>query len=72
MPSPAASLIVRDTLSKFAEHGDGIGGYCLNCRRLFNVSLAVLIFERGHDCSPRRHDIAAAVSWLRLLPYSIA
>jgi hypothetical protein len=25
---------VRDTLGKLADHGDGIGGYCLACRRL--------------------------------------
>jgi hypothetical protein len=49
MASPNADLIV---LGKLASHGYGIGGYCLDCRRLFNVSLTVLILERGHDCSP--------------------
>jgi hypothetical protein len=52
MPSPAADLIVLDTLGKLADHGYGIGGYCLACRRLFNVSLTVLMLERGRDCSP--------------------
>ena len=47
MPSPAADLIVLDTLGKLADHGYGIDGYCLACRRLFNVSLTVLMLERG-------------------------
>jgi hypothetical protein len=46
--------IVLDTLGKLEEHGHGIGGYCLDCRRLFNTSLAVLILERGRDCSTIR------------------
>jgi hypothetical protein len=49
MPSPLADLIVLDTLGKLADHG-----YCLACRRLFGVSLTVLILERGRDCSPIR------------------
>ena len=49
MASPNVDLIV---LGRLASHGYGIGGYCLDCRRLFKVSLAVLILERGHDCSP--------------------
>jgi hypothetical protein len=36
---------------KLADHGHGIGGYCLICRRLFDVSLQVLILERGRDSS---------------------
>jgi hypothetical protein len=43
-------LIILDTLGKLADHGHGIGGYCLDCRRLFQVSMAVLILERGRDC----------------------
>ena len=54
MPSPLADLIVLDTLGKLADHGYGIGGYCLPCRRLFNVSLTVLMLERGRKYSPIR------------------
>jgi hypothetical protein len=54
MPSPLADLIVLDTLGKLAGYGYGVGGYCLDCRRLFAVSLAVLMLERGRDCSPIR------------------
>jgi hypothetical protein len=46
--------IVLGTLGKLEEHGHGIGGYCLDCRRLFNASLAVLMLERGRDYSPIR------------------
>jgi hypothetical protein len=46
--------IILDTLGKLEEHNHGIGGYCLDCRRLFNTSLAVLILERGRDYSPIR------------------
>jgi hypothetical protein len=46
--------IVLDTLGKLEEHGHGIGGYYLDCRRLFNTSLTVLILERGRDYSPIR------------------
>jgi hypothetical protein len=45
-------LIVLDTLGKLEEHGHGTGGYCLDCRRLFDVSPTVLILERGRDYSP--------------------
>jgi hypothetical protein len=41
-------------LGKLAGHGYGIRGYCLDCRRLFAVSLTVLMMERGRDCSPIR------------------
>ena len=54
MPSPLADLIVLDTLGKLYAHGHGIGGYCLDCRRLFAVSLTVLMLERGRDYSPIR------------------
>jgi hypothetical protein len=46
--------IVLDTLGKLADHNHSVGGYCLDCRRLFNTSLAVLILERGRDYSPIR------------------
>jgi hypothetical protein len=51
--------IVLDTLGKLEEYGHGIGGYCLDCRRLFDTSLAVLILERGRDYSPIPHGAAA-------------
>jgi hypothetical protein len=54
MPSPLADLIVLDTLGKLADHGHGIGGYCLACRRRFAVSMTVLMLERGRDYSPIR------------------
>jgi hypothetical protein len=38
MPSPLADLIVLDTLGKLRAHGHGIGGYCLVCQRIFDVS----------------------------------
>lgn len=31
-------------------HGHGIGGYCLDYQRLFNLEMAALIAERGEDC----------------------
>jgi hypothetical protein len=46
----ARDFIVLDTLGKLYAHGHGIGDYCLDCRRLFNVSMAVLTLERGRDC----------------------
>jgi hypothetical protein len=45
--SPAADLIVLDTLGKLYAHGHGIGGYCLTCQRVSSVSLPALIMERG-------------------------
>jgi hypothetical protein len=44
---PQMSHIVLDTLSKVYDHG--IGGYCLVCQRIFDVSLPALIKERGGD-----------------------
>ena len=41
------NLFVLDTLGKLHMHGHGIGGYCLDCQRLFNVEMAALIAERG-------------------------
>jgi hypothetical protein len=54
MASPLADLIILDTLGKLADHGHGIGGYCLDCRRLFTVSMTLLLLERGRDYSPIR------------------
>ena len=51
MRSPAANPIVLDTLGKLEAHGHGVGGYCLACRRLFDVSLWALIGERGGNSS---------------------
>jgi hypothetical protein len=53
MPSPLADLVVLDTLGKLAGHGYGVGGYCLDCVGC-SPSLAVLMLERGRDCSPIR------------------
>jgi hypothetical protein len=49
LPSPAADLIVLDTLGKLADRGYRIGGYCLDGRRLVAVSLTLtmLMLERG-------------------------
>ena len=49
MRRPAKDLIVIDTLGKLYAHGHGVGGYCRDCRRLFSVSIVVLIRERGAD-----------------------
>jgi len=40
---------VFDPLSKISAHGHGIDGYCIDCRHLFQVSVAALITERGGD-----------------------
>jgi hypothetical protein len=45
----ARDFIVLDTLGKLYAHGHGIGGYCLDCQRLFVASLPKLITERGGD-----------------------
>src|ERR1700736_6367003 len=66
--APPPYLIVLDTLSKLEEHVHGIGGYCLDRRRLFNASPPVLILERGRDYSPtawRRCGAQAAASGAR-------
>jgi hypothetical protein len=41
------SHIVLDTLGNV--YGHSIGGYCLVCQRIFDVSLPALIKERGGD-----------------------
>jgi hypothetical protein len=41
--------IVLATLGQLYAHRHGIGGYCLVCQRLFDVSLPALIAERGGD-----------------------
>jgi hypothetical protein len=30
--------VIIDTIGKLVDHKHGIGGYCLDCRRLFNTS----------------------------------
>jgi hypothetical protein len=64
MPSPLADLIVLNTLSMLAGHGYGVGGYCLDCRRLFAVSLTVLTLERRPRLFHDTHG-AAAVPGMR-------
>ena len=49
MASPAADLIVLDTLGKLYAHGHGINGYCRTCRRYFCVPMPLLIAARGAD-----------------------
>jgi hypothetical protein len=47
MASPAADLLVLDTLGKLHPHGHGLNRYCRPCRRFFLVSMPVLIAARG-------------------------
>ena len=49
MASPAADLIVLDTLGKLYAHGHGLNGYCRPCRRFFLVPTLVLVAARGAD-----------------------
>jgi hypothetical protein len=49
MASPAADLIVLDTLGKLHARGYGISGYCCPCRRYFRVPMPVLIAARSAD-----------------------
>ena len=49
MASPAADLIVLDTIGKLYAHGHGINGYCRTCRRYFRVPMSVLVTGRGAD-----------------------
>jgi hypothetical protein len=49
MASPAADLIVLDTLGKLYAHGHGLTGYCRPCRRYFRVPMPLLIAARGGD-----------------------
>ena len=49
MPSPAADLIVLDTIGKLYAHGHGLSGYCRPCRRYFLVPMTLLIATRGPD-----------------------
>jgi hypothetical protein len=49
MPSPAAELIVLDTIGKLYAHGHGLSGYCRPCRRFFLVPMLVLIAARRAD-----------------------
>jgi len=38
-----------DTLQKLLDHRHGLFGYCLRCRRSFDIDLPALIAERGGD-----------------------
>jgi hypothetical protein len=49
MASPAADLIVLDTLGKLYAHGHGITGHCRSCQRYFRAPMPVLIGLRGAD-----------------------
>jgi hypothetical protein len=49
MASPAADLIVLDTLGKLYSHGHGITG---PCRRYFAVPIPILISARGAEGFP--------------------
>jgi hypothetical protein len=48
-PTPDPDRIRLDTLDTLHQHGHGIGGYCLVCRKLFAVDMAALVAERGTD-----------------------
>jgi hypothetical protein len=48
-PAPDPDRIRLDTLGKLHQHGRGIGGYCLICRKLFPADTAALVAERGAD-----------------------
>ena len=39
--------IVLDTLARLHRDGHGLFGYCLDCRRSFDVDVTALIGERG-------------------------
>ena len=47
--SPAAYLIVLDTLGKLHAHGHGLNGYCRGCGRRFGVPMPFLMAARGSD-----------------------
>jgi hypothetical protein len=47
MPSPAADLVVLDTIGKLYAHGHGLNGYCRTCRRYFGASMSAPIAMRG-------------------------
>jgi hypothetical protein len=49
MASPAADLIVLDTLGKLHAHGHGLGGIARVCRLLFRVPMPAIIAARGTD-----------------------
>ena len=60
MPDP--DRIILDTLQKLMDHGHGLFGDCLACRRSFDISLPALIAERGGNSGA--HE-AGAVPALR-------
>jgi hypothetical protein len=49
-PAPDPDLFKLDTLGRLRAHGHGVCGYCLDCQRVFAVSIAGLITELGEDC----------------------
>jgi hypothetical protein len=49
LASPAADLIVLDTIGKLFAHGHGLSGYCRPCQRFFHVPMPVLVVVRGAD-----------------------
>jgi hypothetical protein len=49
MLSPAAYLIVLDTLGKLHAHGHGLNGYCRGCGRRFGVPMPFPMAARGFD-----------------------
>jgi hypothetical protein len=48
-PSRHRAEIAIDTLGKLANHGMGLFGYCLICRKNFDVALDLLIRARGRN-----------------------
>ena len=47
---PHRSEIPLDTLGKLADRSYRLLGYCLICRKSFDVALDLLIRTRGRDC----------------------
>jgi hypothetical protein len=48
-PPPHRSEVAVDTLGKLADRGHRLLGYCLICRKNFDVALDALIRARGRD-----------------------
>jgi hypothetical protein len=44
------SEVPLDTLGNLADQGDRLFGYCLICRKSFDVALDLLIRTRGRNC----------------------
>jgi hypothetical protein len=43
--TPPPDLIRLDTLGELYAQGDGVGGYCLTCQKLFAVDMVELLRE---------------------------